>query len=138
MSDRPSVLSRIVKALTFMRVAPSLSMFFGPVMEGFTGAWQRNVVLDGDQTGKMVNRNWHDYKVPTMLDVPPEVVVLPIEKGDEAFSSTGVKGLGEPCTIPTAAAVANAIAHAIGVRVTDSPINTIALCRALAERKKEA
>jgi len=28
-------------------------------------------ILDGSQTGKMVNRNWHDYKLPTALDVPP-------------------------------------------------------------------
>ena len=27
-------------------------------------------VLDAEQTGKMVNRNWHDYKLPTALDVP--------------------------------------------------------------------
>ena len=27
-------------------------------------------VLDGTQTGKMLNRNWHDYKLPTALDVP--------------------------------------------------------------------
>ena len=72
-------------------------------------------ILDAGQTGKMVNRNWHDYKLPTALDVPAEVTCLPIEPVDTEANNTGAKGLGEPATIPTAAAVANAVYHATGV-----------------------
>jgi len=95
-------------------------------------------VLDTSQTGKMVNRNGHDYKVPTMLDVPGRMISLPIETNDAEANTTGAKGLGEPVTIPTAAAVANAVYHATGIRVTQTPINPVQLCRLLAEHGKEA
>jgi xanthine dehydrogenase YagR molybdenum-binding subunit len=94
-------------------------------------------VLDGDQTGKMVNKNWHDYKLPTALDVPPEITSMPVEVEDLIANSTGAKGLGEPVTIPTGPAIANAIYHAIGVRVTRTPINPIQLCQLISDRRKE-
>jgi xanthine dehydrogenase YagR molybdenum-binding subunit len=94
-------------------------------------------ILDAQQTGKMVNRNWHDYKIPTALDVPAEVVSLPIEPEDTEANTTGAKGLGEPVTIPTAAAIANAVYNAIGIRITRTPINPLTLCPLLAARRKE-
>ena len=94
-------------------------------------------VLDAGQTGKMVNRNWHDYKLPTALDVPAEVTCLPIEPVDTEANNTGAKGLGEPATIPTAAAVANAVYHATGLRITDTPIHPLQLAQRLADRPKE-
>jgi xanthine dehydrogenase YagR molybdenum-binding subunit len=94
-------------------------------------------VLDAGQTGKMVNRNWHDYKLPTALDVPAEVTCLPIEPVDTEANNTGAKGLGEPATIPTAAAIANAVYHATGLRITDTPIHPLQLAQRLADRPKE-
>ena len=94
-------------------------------------------ILDAQQTGKMVNRNWHDYKIPTALDVPAEVISLPIEPEDTEANTTGAKGLGEPVTIPTAAAIANAVCNAIGIRVTKTPINPLTLCALFAARRKE-
>jgi xanthine dehydrogenase YagR molybdenum-binding subunit len=94
-------------------------------------------VLDGDQTGKMVNKNWHDYKLPTALDVPPEVECVPVDPGDREANNTGAKGIGEPATIPTAAAVANAVFHATGVRMTGTPINPSRLVEALAAQRGE-
>ena len=79
-------------------------------------------ILDGQQTGKMVNRNWHDYKVPTAVDLPADQGVLPVDLHDYKANSTAVKGIGEPATIPTAAAIANAIYHACGVRTPDAPV----------------
>ncbi len=63
---------------------------------------------------------------------------MPIDIPDNEFNTTGTKGLGEPATIPTAAAIANAVYDAIGIRVTDAPINPIQLARLLAEQRKEA
>ena len=94
-------------------------------------------VLDGDQTGKMVNKNWHDYKLPTALDVPPEITSVPVELADPIANSTGAKGLGEPVTIPTGPAIANAIYDATGVRVTRTPINPLQLCQLISDRRKE-
>ncbi|MBI5570035.1 MAG: xanthine dehydrogenase family protein molybdopterin-binding subunit [Desulfomonile tiedjei] len=93
-------------------------------------------VLDGNETGKMCNRNWHDYKLPTALDVPREIVSVPIDPGDTEANSTGAKGLGEPVTIPTAAVIANAVYNATGIRVTETPMSPVKLCLMLAERDR--
>ena len=111
---------------------------FGGITMGIGLAATEARVLDRKQTGKMVNRNWHDYKLPTALDVPVEMTSLPIEPEDTEANTIGCKGLGEPVTIPTAAAFANAVCHATGIRVTSTPINPIQLCRLLAERRQEA
>jgi len=110
---------------------------FGGITMGIGLAMTEARILDKNNTGKMVNRNWHDYKLPTHLDVPEDMVSLPIEPDDTEANTTGAKGLGEPVTIPTAAAVANAVYHATGVRITQTPVNPIQLCRLLAERRKE-
>ncbi|HEX9977325.1 MAG TPA: molybdopterin cofactor-binding domain-containing protein, partial [Acidimicrobiia bacterium] len=88
------------------------------------------------QTGKVVNRNWHDYKIPTAMDVPADMTSLPIDVPDPEANTTGAKGLGEPVTIPTAAAVANAVYDAVGVRVTESPISPMRLIGLIAARGK--
>jgi xanthine dehydrogenase YagR molybdenum-binding subunit len=110
---------------------------FGGITMGIGLATTEARILDGNRTGKMVNRNWHDYKLPTALDIPADMVSLPIEPDDTEVNTTGAKGLGEPVTIPTAAAVANAVYHATGVRVTTTPINPVTLCRLLAAQRKE-
>jgi xanthine dehydrogenase YagR molybdenum-binding subunit len=56
---------------------------------------------------------------------------------DTEANTMGAKGLGEPVTIPTAAAIANAVYHATGIRVTTTPINPIKLSPLLFQRKKE-
>jgi xanthine dehydrogenase YagR molybdenum-binding subunit len=110
---------------------------FGGITMGIGLAMTEARILDAGQTGKMVNRNWHDYKLPTALDVPVEMTSLPIELADTEANNTGAKGLGEPVTIPTAAAVANAVRHATGLRITQTPINPLQLVQRLAERRKE-
>ena len=94
-------------------------------------------MLDERGTGKICNANLHAYKIPTALDVPGEIVSLPVEPDDRECNSTGAKGLGEPVTIPTAAAIANAVFHATGVRVTAAPINPTSLLEMIraAERR---
>lgn len=93
-------------------------------------------VLDR-QTGKMVNANWHDYKIPTALDVPPKQEVLSADLVDTECNTAGAKGVGEPATIPTAAAIANAVRDAVGLRVHDSPITPPKLAALLAAAGKK-
>jgi CO/xanthine dehydrogenase Mo-binding subunit len=122
---------RVMNRLTFD------SQVIGGITMGIGLATTEMRILDGSQTGKLVNRNWHDYKLPTALDVPEKITSVPIEMPDAEANTTGAKGLGEPVTIPTAAAVANAVYHAVGVRVSASPINPLQLCGLLEQQKKE-
>ncbi|TVM32868.1 xanthine dehydrogenase family protein molybdopterin-binding subunit [Oceanidesulfovibrio marinus] len=89
-------------------------------------------VLDSNNTGKLCNKNWHDYKLPTALDMPPEIISEPIEMPDDQANITGAKGLGEPVTVPTASAIANAVFDAVGVRMLDTPINPTTLAAKIA------
>jgi xanthine dehydrogenase YagR molybdenum-binding subunit len=103
----------------------------GGVAMGIGLALTEGRVLDRAHTGRMLNANWHDYKIPTMLDTPREQTVLAIDPHDTECNTTGAKGLGEPATVPAASAVANAIYDAIGVRMTESPISPAAIVAAL-------
>jgi len=109
---------------------------YGGITMGIGFATTERRVLDRNQTGKMVNDNWHDYKIPTAMDIPAEIVSVPIDPGDIECNTTGAKGVGEPVTIPTAAAIANAVYHATGVRVTETPINPTRLLEGLQAKKQ--
>jgi xanthine dehydrogenase YagR molybdenum-binding subunit len=106
---------RVMNLLTYR------NQVHGGLTQGIGLALTEQRVLD-ENTGKMVNCNWHDYKIPTAMDVPAELTVLPIDLHDMEVNSTGTKGLGEPALIPAAAAIANAFYHATGVRALQTPI----------------
>jgi xanthine dehydrogenase YagR molybdenum-binding subunit len=93
-------------------------------------------ILDSE-TGKMMNSNWHDYKIPTAMDAPADVTCVPIDLHDHEWNITSTKGIGEPATVPAAAAVANAVYNATGVRVTAAPITAAQLVLLLASREKQ-
>jgi xanthine dehydrogenase YagR molybdenum-binding subunit len=109
---------------------------FGGITMGMGLGMTEMRILDRGQTGKTVTRNWHDYKIPTALDVPADMSCVPIDPGDTQANTTGAKGLGEPVTIPTAPAIANAVYHATGIRVTGTPINPMQLSELLVSRRK--
>jgi xanthine dehydrogenase YagR molybdenum-binding subunit len=113
------------------------SQVFGGITMGIGLGMTEARVLDRNHTGKLVNRNWHDYKLPTALDVPRNMASVPIEPEDTLANTTGAKGLGEPVTIPTAAAIANAVYHATGVRITDTPMTPVQLCALFSKTEKE-
>jgi xanthine dehydrogenase YagR molybdenum-binding subunit len=122
---------RVMNRLTFD------SQVIGGITMGIGLAMTEARILDRNQTGKIVSGNWHDYKIPTAMDVPADIVSVPIDFPDNEANTTGAKGLGEPVTIPTAAAVANAVYNATGLRLTSTPISPLVLRRALAAREKE-
>jgi xanthine dehydrogenase YagR molybdenum-binding subunit len=99
------------------------SQIFGGMVMGIGFALTEQRVLDAKQTGKMVNANWHDYKIPTAKDVPADQQCITIDPHDATCNSVGGKGAGDIGTVPTSPAIANAIFHATGIRVTQSPIS---------------
>jgi xanthine dehydrogenase YagR molybdenum-binding subunit len=116
---------RVMNRLTYE------SQVIGGITMGVGLALTEARILDRARTGKMVNANFHDYMIPTMMDVPADQAVVAIDPHDTTCNTTGAKGIGEPATIPAASAIANAIHNAIGVRITESPIDPAAILRAL-------
>ena len=71
--------------------------------------------------GAVINPNFLDYKLPTAMDMP---VVKPIIVEEPSASGPhGVKGVGEPPASLPAAAIANAVDDAVGVRIRQVPMS---------------
>jgi len=85
-----------------------------------------------DKEGRPVTAGFLDYKIPSALDLP-EIETVLVEKPavDGPF---GAKGIGEPPVVPPPATLANAIFHAVGVRITSLPITPEKIRAALREQ----
>lgn len=95
------------------------SQINGGVIQGIGYALFEDRVLD-PRTGDMLNANFLDYRIPGAFEVP-EIVAIPFTVAN-GVNHVGMSSLGEPPTIPTAGAIANAVANAIGARVRSLPI----------------
>ncbi len=115
---------RIVNPLT------ASSQVEGGVLQGMAFALTEEVVVD-PTTGIPVTGHLDDYKIPTIADVPEIVIDYP-HVADQNLPNTGTKGLGEPPIVPTAAAIANAFAHATGRRAAALPLTRARVLETLA------
>ena len=82
--------------------------------------------------GVPLDRNFDTYRIPQATDLPPIEVHL-VEEPDPT-GPYGAKGVGEPPIVPTAPAIANAIANATGCRFRELPIRPEDIKRALEAR----
>ena len=73
------------------------------------------------EDGNLRNGNMVDYKVPTFMDSNVETKITLVENGHPE-GPFGVKGIGEPGLVPTAAAIANAVCHACNTDFDSLPI----------------
>lgn len=97
----------------------------GAIMQGIGYALMEELQVED---GRVTNLSFGEYKLPTMRDAPPLTTVL-----EEAASGVGpylIKGIGESPLTPVAAAIANAVADAIGVRIRDLPLTAEKIYRA--------
>jgi len=91
----------------------------GAIAQGMGLALMEKVEFD--ERGVVINANFTDYVVPTIMDMPK--VEKPVYVEDLfKYGPFGAKGVGEMALIPTPAAIANAVTHAIGIRVTELPL----------------
>jgi xanthine dehydrogenase YagR molybdenum-binding subunit len=71
--------------------------------------------------GRIMNANIAEYHVPVNADIQ-DIKVIFVDEPDAIINPLGMKGLGEIGIVGVAAAIANAVYHATGVRVRDLPI----------------
>jgi xanthine dehydrogenase YagR molybdenum-binding subunit len=117
-------IGRIVNPLT------AASQVQGGVIQALGFALTEERIVDRG-LGRVMNPNLEWYEIPTAMDAP-EIVVRFVDAPDRRANNLGAKGLGEPPIIPTAAAIANAVANATGARVRHAPMTRARVIEALA------
>ncbi|MFH0883557.1 MAG: molybdopterin cofactor-binding domain-containing protein, partial [bacterium] len=100
----------------------------GGTAQGIGWALIEHFQMDG---GRVVTSNLSTYLLPSCLDVA-EVETIIVEEPDPN-GPWGAKGIGEPAIIPTGAAIANAVSHALGVQIHELPITPERVLNALEE-----
>ncbi len=105
----------------------------GATTQGIGAALMEGIMVDG-KTGKIINPNFDDYKVPLATNVPPIQKIF-IESIEPGFAY-GCKGGGESAGIGSVApAIANAVYDAVGVRIKIPPISGEPILKALAVKE---
>ena len=103
-----------------MNAKTARSQLIGGMVYGLGMALFEETHVDAE-TGRIVNANIAEYLVPVNADVPAIETIL-VANDERTSNPLGAKGIGELPMVGVAAAVANAVFHATGVRVRDLPI----------------
>jgi xanthine dehydrogenase YagR molybdenum-binding subunit len=103
------------------------SQLVGGMTFGLSMALHEGAVID-NRLGHVVTRDLVDYHIPVHADIV-DLQARWLEEEDEHANPMGTRGLGEIGIVGAAAAVANAVYNATGVRVRDLPITPDALVR---------
>ncbi|HEX6965702.1 MAG TPA: xanthine dehydrogenase family protein molybdopterin-binding subunit [Gemmatimonadaceae bacterium] len=114
---------RIVSAHDSGRIInPELaeSQLQGGIIQGLGYALFEKRVMDR-ALGTPLNPDMHDYKIPTMSDIPV-IDAFFVGGADTVANHIGARGVAEPPIIPTAPAIANAVADALGAEVDEIPM----------------
>jgi carbon-monoxide dehydrogenase large subunit len=103
----------------------------GGVVMGLGQALSEELVMEG---GRVTNANLGDYKLPTAADIPELKTVLVRSGG--GLAPYEAKAIGELANNSPPAAIANAVADAVGVRLFELPITAEKIYRALKEKSR--
>jgi len=106
------------------------SQCYGSLIMGVSYALYEEKVMD-QATGRMLNPNMEFYKLAGIGDIGEFVVHM---MGGKGYDERGVVGLGEPPVVSPGAAISNAVANAIGVRVPHLPLTPDRVLEALAKK----
>jgi xanthine dehydrogenase YagR molybdenum-binding subunit len=96
------------------------SQYLGGMIWGVSSALHEATEID-PRNARYVNDNLADYMIPVNADVADVDIIL-VPEQDSFVNPMGVKGIGELANVGTAAAVANAVYHATGIRIRELPI----------------
>jgi CO/xanthine dehydrogenase Mo-binding subunit len=104
----------------------------GGVVQGASTALFESLKLE---EGVPQNASFVDYRIATAVDIPYQIIPIIIEVPQDD-GPWGARGVGEHSMIPTAPAIANAIAAAASVRILDMPLTAEKVFLAIEERGK--
>jgi len=104
----------------------------GGVVQGIGWALNEEYVYNAE--GRMLNASFLDYRMPTSLDLPMiETIIVEVPNPGHPY---GVRGVGEVPIVPPLATIANAIAHATGVRLYELPMSPPRVVKAMQAKMK--
>jgi xanthine dehydrogenase YagR molybdenum-binding subunit len=103
-----------------MNTRTARSQYLGAMIWGVSSALHEATEIDPN-VARYVNDNLADYQIPVCADIAVVDIIL-VPEHDDFVNPVGVKGIGELGNVGTAAAVANAVYHATGIRVRELPI----------------
>lgn len=107
----------------------------GGIMQGLGYALMEEIKIED---GRPVTTTLGDYKLPTMLEIPQlKIVAVEDENPAEVYGPYGAKNIGESGIIGVAAAIANAVADASGIRISGLPLSAEKVYAALQLRGKK-
>jgi len=109
------------------------SQIKGGAIMGIGMALHENLIYDA-RSGSALSAGYYGARVATHRDAP-DIDVIFIES-DDGYGPFGAKSMGESSKVPAPAAVANAVANAIGVRMKDLPITRDKIVAALSQAKE--
>jgi CO/xanthine dehydrogenase Mo-binding subunit len=105
----------------------------GGVAQGV--GWGLNEEYIYDESGRLLNTSFLDYRIPTCPDLPRiDVVIVEVPNPGHPY---GVRGVGETAIIPPPAAIANAIYAAVGVRLSVLPMSPAHILEAMWAREAQ-
>ena len=103
----------------------------GGLVQGLGGTFLDHMIYDED--GQLLTGSFADYLLPTSTELP-EITAIALEESPSEFNPMGFKGAGEGGIVAVAAAVGNAVIHALnahGIQINDLPITPNRLRAAL-------
>jgi xanthine dehydrogenase molybdenum-binding subunit len=107
----------------------------GGIQQGIGHTLYEDYQIDME-TGRSLNANFVDYKMPLAMDMPPIRTVI-LETAPDPGGPFGAKGVGEDPIVAIGPAIANAVHDAIGVRFRHYPIRPEQVLQALRRRRVE-
>ncbi len=139
--DRQTGKMRVLKAALAVDVGQAINpnlvegQITGGLLQGLATVLYEDMRFD--EKGRLLNPNFTDYKIPTAMDIPDEMIPIIVEvpQPDGPF---GARGVGEHTMIPAAPMIANAVEDALGIRITSMPITAEKVALAIARRKEPA
>jgi carbon-monoxide dehydrogenase large subunit len=105
----------------------------GVVQGASTALFESLQLIDGMPR----NTSFVDYRIATAVDIPYEIIPIIVETPQDD-GPWGARGIGEHAMVPTAPAIANAVAAALGIRIFDMPITAEKVYLALQKKDRSS